>query len=377
MAEYYAADAAETHKLYSKKLWTEFRKRDSIYDGDVGLMGSDEASNGIVVVDDMQKSIGDQVTIPISFQLDGRGQIGDEVAEGKSMHIKTDTDAIKIDEQFNSVYTRGRMNAQRVAFDGLEEGKNKLADWWHRRRAVSIINHLSGNSRQTDLAYTGLMTVNEPDTEHIYRVGSGLGTSDDQTVGADSSATLDMDTVDELVTIAEQLTPAIRPIQIEGNPYYVLLVHPDVITDIRKSDTQWYAAMLQTLAGGAIDGNPLFRRAAGMWRNVIIISEPRIPRGTNSNGTDVVANSRRCVFMGAGSVCVAYGRQQKGEKEHFYWANESYDFGRKLAAGAGMIWGVKSPRFTVNGTARDYGKIVVTVRSTERLASVGDLDQEY
>lgn len=375
MAEFYNTGDPETNKLWSKKLWTEWRKADTVFDDRYGLAGSDEDTNAFVVVDEPSKSVGDEVTVTLSLQIAGRGVIGDDVLEGKEMPIDTATFKMKIDEQIQGVKTRGVMNGQRVNFDTFEEAKKRLKDWWKTRRAVSAINHLCGNVAQTDLAYTGLNAVAAPDTQHIYRVSFGLGASNDQTVGGTTTATLDVAHVDELVTIAETLTPAIKPFVIDGNPYYGMFLHPNVVSDIRNKNTQWYAAMLGALQGGRVNDNPLFTRAIGKWRNVLFFSEPHITRGVDSGTGLAVNNTRRNVLFGAGALAISMGRRERGSKEHFTWYSGTWDHGRKYYGSASMVWGVKSPRYTIAGTARDYGKIVVTSYSADRVTGLGDIGQ--
>lgn len=378
MAAYYDANSAETVKLWSKRLWSEHRVADSVFNPKLGLTGDDPDTNAFVLIDNMQKTEGDEVTIPIVLELDGattRGTIGDEILEGKEAEITTSTMKMKIDEARIGVRTRGRMNNQRVTFDTFEVSKKKLSNLWKQRRAVCAINHLCGNTTQTDLAYTGLNTVQAADSQHIYRVNQGLGASDDQTVKADTTAKFDVNVIDELVTIAEQVTVPIAPFMLGGNPYYGMFVHPNQIRDLRNKSSQHYAAMLAALQGGRIDGNPLFTRAIGMWRNVLLFSEPYLTQGIHSSTGAYQSDTRRAVFFGAGALAIAYGRHDSGSKEHFRWYSGSWDHGAKYYASASMIWGVKAPRYTIAGTARDYGKIVVTTYAKEAISGAGNKGQ--
>lgn len=376
MAEYYEASADETVKLWSKKLWSEFRKADAVWNDRLGLVGRDWETSAFVLIDEPQKSIGDRVSLPISFQThDDRGVIGQEVLEGKEDFIRTDVFKILLDEQRFGWQSRGRMNGQRVHFDTLEESKRKLRDKWKTRRAVCAINHLCGNTAVSDLAYTGLNAVAAPDDQHIYRVGQGLGASNDETVNADTTALFDVDVVDELVTIAEQLTPPIAPFMIDGNPYYGMFLHPDVVADLRKNNSEWYATMQNALRGGVTNDNPLFTRALGKWRDVLFFSEPHIIHGIHSSTGASQTSTRRNVFFGAGALCVTYGRHERGGKEHFKWYSGTWDHGACYYGSASLIWGCKGTRFTVDGTARDYGKIVVTSHSAERLSGSGNIGQ--
>ena len=375
MAEIYLSNSPETQKLWSKRLWSEYRIADAIWNEKNKLVGDDPDTNPFVAIDDTERSVGDEVTLTLSLQLSGRGVIGDDVLEGKEIPIETETFKFKIDEQVQGVKTRGRMNGQRVSFNTLEEGKRKLRDWWKTRRAVCAVNHLCGNTAQTDLAYTGLNTVAAPDTLHIYRQGSGLGASDDQTVGADNTRKFSIEQLDTFPTIAEQLPVPIKPFMLNGNPYYGYLIHPNCVEDMRITSGKWYDVMKSAITGGEISSNPIFTRALGKWRNILLFSEPHITRGVHSSTGLAVDSSRRNVFFGAGCLAIGYGRHDRGGKEHFRWYSGTWDHGRKYYASAGMIWGCKGTRFNDVGTARDYGKIVHTCYALDRVTGIGDIGQ--
>ena len=379
MARQYDAASNETVKLWSRKLWVEHRRSDALYSSALkGLTGENWRQNAFVEIDDAEKTEGDSIRTTLAFQLPSSpGTIGNEVLEGKEASPDTDTFTFLIDQIRQGVQTGGRMNGQRVTFDTLEVAKGLLKDWWKDRRAVCAVNHLCGNTRQTNLRSTGNNAPAAPDTNHFYHIGSGLGAGTDEGVGADPTLLMDVDVIDELVTIGEQLVPPIAPFVINDEPYYGLLIHGNVLADLRKTSSQWYDVMKAALQGGQVNNNPFFNRAAGKWRNTLIFVEPHIVRGTNSSTGAVVANTRRNVFFGAGALAMGYGRRQRGAEQQFYWHSGTWDHGDKYFASAAAIFGTKSPRFTVSGTARDYGKIVVTSYSAERVGTGEDLHQLY
>lgn len=375
MAIYYGVSDPETVKVWCRDVWREFRKSDALFRPENGFVGKNPRKYPIVVRDELEKTPGDRVRSVYLQQLTGRGEIGDATFEGKEESTVTSTHDLVIEEQIHGVKTRGVMSEQRVTFDTFEEAKNLLTPWWRDRRAVSVINHLCAYTAQTDLAYTALNTVAAIDNEHIYRVNSGLGAAADETVAADNTALFDLEIIDELVCIAEQMDPPIAPVEIDGNAFYIMLVHPNVATDLRKSSSEWYATMQNAIRGGALGDNPLFRRAMGIWRDTLIISEPHITRGVHSSTGLSVNSARRNVFMGAGAVQIAYGRRERGKPEHMTWYSSTWDHGRKFYASAGMCWGAKALSYAHNGTVRATGRIVVTSYSAERYGTGRDLHQ--
>jgi N4-gp56 family major capsid protein len=390
VAEYYDINDPSTNKLWSKQVWRVFRKADSIWDPKYEFVGPDPENNPIVEVDDFEKSTGDEITIPLLFQFGGDGVVGDQVLEGNEEALDSQTFKFKIDDQVQGWRSRGIMSQQRVRFNIVDESMRFLKDWWKSRRAVAACNHLASNTRQTNMAFTANNTVVAADNQHIFRLGTAgggvLGAGDDATVGSDLTAKFDITVIPKLITFAESLQVPIRPWIYKGNPYYGIWLHPFVIEDMFATNTALYDILTKALQGGGRDGNPLFTRALGMYRNTLLFSEPHLPQGTSNAGA-AVANTRRCVFFGAGSLALAYGRRERGNFEKMRWHSGVWDHGRKFFGSAGMVWGMKSPNFSVNGTTRLYGRIVVTCYTQDRLpytwgSSVNpqttyDLEQHY
>jgi N4-gp56 family major capsid protein len=388
MAEFYSITDPATNKLWAKQMWRVFRKADAIWDPKYEFVGKDPENNPIVEVDDFEKSTGDEVTISLGFQFGGDGVVGDQVLEGNEEALDTQPFKFKIDDQAHGWRSRGIMSQQRVKFDIVEESMKFLKDWWKTRRAVCAVNHLASNTRQTNMVFTANNTVVAADNQHIFRLGAagGLGVGDDATVGGDTTAKFDLNILAELITVAESLQVPIRPWIYKGNPYYGYFLHPFNVQDLLATGTQWYDLITKTLQGGKVDNNPIFTRAIGMYRNVLLFSEAHLPQGTSNAGV-AVANTRRNVFFGAGALALAYGRAERGNFEKMRWHSGTYDHGRKFYGSAGMVWGLKSPNFSVNGTTRLYGRIVVTTYTQDRLAytwgssvnpiTTFDLDQHY
>jgi len=372
---YYETDRPEVVKLFSKMLWSEWRKKDAMFDPKYGFAGNPKESEGFLfyLVDEPNKSAGDKVTVPYSFQIeDAPGVVGNEVLEGKEGEIETEPFSLVIDKQRHGVKTFGEMNYQRVHFDTVQEGKNKLADWWKRRRAAVVCNHLCGNTAAVDKYWTGHNSILAPDANHIFRPGS---LTTDEAVQADPTQTFDVDIVDEVTTIAELSTPPIRPFIYKGNEYYALFLHPNQVADLRESDTAWYNTMQNALRGGRDDDNPLFTRALGKWRNTIIFSEVHLCQGVHSSTGAQLPNTRRAVFCGAGSLALSYGRHYGYGDTNFRWFSSTWDHGDKYYCSASLIWGAKAIEVPVNGTPETIGKIVITTYSRERVAGLGNVGQ--
>lgn len=368
-SDFYDTTRDEVVKLWGKTTWWDYRLRSSMLNPDNGMVGDDPETHPFVAIDDFEKGPGDEITLTMHHLIGGRGAVGAEQLEGKETVTDTSTFKMKVDILRHAVKCNALMvNRQRVPFNEMRDASRALRDWHDERRTVRIINHLCGNSRQTDLAYTGSNTVSEPDSRHIYRCGYGLGSSNDQTVGGDSSAVFDVDIIPELVTIAETMTPPLKPWIYKGNPIYGMFLHPNVVQQLRKTSSKWYDEALAALQGGMFKDNPIFSRALGYKHGVLFFSEPYIPQGKNSSTSAAVSNTRRNVFFGAGAVLMGNGVVSKdGDKDGLVWANATWDYGMKYGAAGIMSVGTKAIRFAdQTNNARDLGRIVVTSYAPEQ-----------
>lgn len=368
-SDFYDSTRPETVKLWAKKTWYDWRHHDSMFDPKNGFVGDDPESYPIVMIDDFEGGPGDEITLSLLHLIGGRGAVGAEQLEGKETTQDSSTFKMKVDILRHAVKCLGAMiDPQRVPFKTMKESSRALRDWFNERRAVTVVNHLCGNSRQTDLAYTGLNTVNEPDTRHIYRCGYGLGASNDQTVGGNTAAIFDIDIVPELINIAETMTPPMKPWIWKGNPYWGLSLHPNVIQRLRQTNTKWYDEAQKALIGGQFQNNPIFTRALGIKHNVIIFPEPYIVQGKNSSTGAAVPNTRRNYLFGAGAVMMGFGILSKGgDADRLNWSSTVTDFGMKLYTAAAMCLGVKTIRFAdQTNNARDIGRIVITSYAAEQ-----------
>lgn len=374
--DWYDTGRPEVVKLFSKMLWGEWRKKDALFDERYGFAGNPRESldKMIYIVDEPNKQSGDKVTVPYDFEIaDEPGVVGNEVLEGKEGNIETETFAMQLNKQRHGVRVYGEMVNQRVHFDAAQQSKNRLANWWKRRRAAIAWNHLCANTvKATDQYFNGHNTVQSIDAGHVFR--PGVHTTD-QAVQGDTSATLDVDLVDELVGIVELLTPPVRPFIFQGNEYYALFMHNNQATDLRNVNTQWYTTMQNALQGGVANKNPLFTRALGKWRNVLFFSDPYITQGVHSSSGAQLANTRRAVLCGAGALALTYGRHYGYGDSKFRWFASTWDHGDKWYASASLIWGVSAISVPINGTQTSLGRMVLPTYSRERVAGLGNVGQ--
>lgn len=390
MAEWsYGVNDPAAIKLYSHRLFAQAIQSTAASKLSLIAPSRESPDNIVQIMDDTQKTEGDSIRYDLIAKLQGAGVIGDNVLAGQEEALKTFQDILVINQLRHAVLPYGAMSQQRVPFSMRDQAKMRLADWWSERIDYSLLNQLCGNTTGTfvqavpyETKYTGLNATILPDTDHVV-VANGK----DSEVGGDATYantgttvaplvlgdTFTIDLIDSLVAKAHTLTTPIKPIRMKGMEIFgVLFLHPLAVKSLRTnfSQGQWGDIQLAAMKGGQISGNPVFTGAIGMYGNVVIHEDVRVPYGDSAqeldtggtiryNSVSAVAgtatNVARGVFCGAQSACIAFGRAY-GADMKMRWFEELLDAGNQLRITAGMIMGIKKTRFQ----SMDYATITVS-----------------
>lgn len=339
-------------KLWSKKLAVEALKQTWASK----FMGNDSSAL-IQIKDETQKSAGDKITYGLRMQLTGAGVQGDGTLMGNEEALTTYSDAVLINQLRHAVRSAGRMSQQRVPFDVRQEALSGLRDWWADRFDASFFNQICGNTAQTNTSYTGNQATIAPDSNHRIDAAGG---SADESLTSGNVFTLAM--LDKCVERARTLTPAIRPVRVNGKEYYVAFLHPYQVTDLRTNTStgQWLDIQKAAMTGGEIDNNPIFDGSLGVYNGVILHSDARVTTGCNSSTpTTAVTSVRRAVFCGAQSAMLAFGRDSGPNR--YTWVEELFDYENELGVSAGTIFGLKKTVFN----SADFASIVMSTYAVQ------------
>ena len=334
-------------KLWSKRLAVEVLKTTWL----AKFMGPNSSSI-IQIKDETSKSAGDKITYGLRMQLSGAGVIGDGTLEGQEESLTVYSDAVIVNQLRHAVRSAGRMSQQRVPFTVRDEALSGLRDWWADRIDTSGFNQLCGYTPQTDTRFTGLQATIAPDANHHIYAGAGSPGGDDS---ISTTGTFTLSLIDSAVERARTLTPAIRPVTINGKNFYCMFLHPYQVTDMRENTStgQWLDIQKAAMTGGEIEDNPIFDGSLGVYNGTILHSDTRVTQGVNgSTSTTPVVNVRRAPFLGAQAAMMAYGRDNGPER--YTWVEELFDYENELGVSAGLIFGLKKAVF--NST--DYAAIV-------------------
>jgi N4-gp56 family major capsid protein len=340
-------------KLWSKKLSVEALKQTWIYK----FIGEDDNSI-LQIKDETSKGPGDKITFGLRMGLTGAGVKGDGTAEGNEEALVTYTDSVTLDQLRHQVRSGGKMSEQRIPFSVREQARMGLQDWWADRMDTCFFNQIAGNAAQTDGRYNGFTTPTAPDSDHVIYAGSAGAES---SMSASTSFKFSITLIDVCVEKAKTLTPSIRPVKLKGESYYVMFLHPYVVTDLRIQATgagTWYDIQKAAMTGGQVTGNPIFTGALGMYNNVILHSANRVPAIVSTN-TTVYRN----IFCGAQAAAIAFGRGSGPERMN--WVEELFDYQNQLGVSAGSIFGLKKTIFN----SKDFSTIVASCYAAARTSN--------
>lgn len=361
--------------IWDTSLMVGVAKRTPIINDDYGLIGDSE-NNLIQRKRDIFREGGTRATVTLVRELQDPPLYGNEEARNREEGLRLPTFPFEINQVRKPVAMRGRITPKRVSWNVWKTTQEQLARYWAPLMECGLLLHGAGittnvstaNEKFHNGAFLGNTFSNAPrtpDSAHIMRVHEHAS---DDLVALDKSATIDLDVVSALVAKAKSLPLPIRPATIHGRELYVLFVHHYQTAHLKKN-SRWLAMMRDTIKGGAIDGNPLWHGALGIYDGVLWIETPHIPPGVDGSGNRV-ANVRRAIFAGAQAFVIGLAKEHSSETD-FITDLESWDYNNNKGMAAALIAGFACPYFSVEeqATTEDYGKIVVPSYAKELYTS--------
>lgn len=320
----------------TKKVWEEKLYRDSVKESFFMERFSGTSSDNIVhVKSNLEAGKGDKITFGLRMKLSGAGVEEGQILEGNEEALSTYDFSLTLKQYRHAVRDDGEMDRKRAVWDMDEESRSALKDWMTEKIDQLCFDAAFLNPTLT--AYRSNASTGAFATNATYATAlADISAANSKCNAAFLSA---------LKTIAKNgqgrnFIP-LRPIKYKGKMYYVLLVHDDVVYDL-KQDPILQAAWENAMERG--EDNPLFRDAVVVWDGVIVHSHENVPKGTNGGG-GAVAYSKG-VLLGAQGLAWAWGRRPKVVEKDFDYEDEH-------AYAIGMLGRAGKPVFN----SKDYGSI--------------------
>jgi N4-gp56 family major capsid protein len=335
-----------TSNALTRKVWQEKLFRDSVKDSFFKpLMGSD-TSSCVHVKTDFEKQKGDSITFGLRMRLQGSGVTGSAELQGNEESLTTYDFSVPLERYRHAVRDDGALTRQRTAFDIPEESRSALKDWMTEKMDLLAFDAL------------GLLSSSSVNPSKIfYRNSSGVvsstGTPATARTGLDATnSKLNPDLINALKTWAKtggnRAYVPLRPLRVDGEDAYVLLVHPDCLYDL-ESDSTFLGAQRDAMERSKT--NPLFVGAKAYWRGVIIRAHENCAIATNGGGGSVAW--AKCAFLGAQALAWSWGERPDV-------VAETFDYQEQQGYAIRMTCGVKKTAFN----SLDFGSLGVYLART-------------
>lgn len=355
------------------------------------FMGS-SADNVIQIDKNLTKRPGDKVTMRLRIPLAMAGGFDDSDLEGNEEALTWQNFPVEIHEGGHAVRSAGKMTeqrskpTQRTKF--RREATEALGIWKAEQLENDLKWALSGLGNQNTYAGQGtsqIERVNEkaPSANRIFYGGQTVAgavnreTSDALIGDAGGTDYKNYLFGTKLISILKRMavtaTPKIRPVRIRGKSYYILLLHPYQVKNLRLETGDHGWQNIQSRAGVRGLSNPLFQRmfddAIGIFDDVILYEyeriETRVAGEVFDNGDTVDAGIvdgtsmlARALFLGAQAGLLAYGQMPRRYEKDF-------DYNRKPGTAVDFIYGASKSQFndpganqSTNTSQEDFACIV-------------------
>lgn len=314
---------------------------------------------------------GERVLMHLLADLRDDGIVGDNEREGNEEEMMTYTDDITIDLISHGVRQKGKLAEQKTVVSFREHARDVLSYWLANRIDQLMFQTLSGidyslntdGSTRTSGAFASLAfnsDVSAPTANRHVRVtadGSGVYT------GLLAGATASVDATDKLSYKAlvdlgvYAKTKYVKPIMQGGKEYYVLLMRPEGLAQLKK-DSDYMSAVITGLPRNE-KSNPFFS-GASVTVDGLIIHEHRLVYNTlgaasgSKWGAGSAIDGSRALLLGP----QALGMADLGSPE---WSEKLFNYDSSPGINVDKMFGLVKPKYYTNygSTIEDFGVIAV------------------
>ncbi len=325
-------------KIWSRSLWVEalgklfFTKFIGKEEPTADKTRQNALTDIVNMKTELEKQPGDAITFGLAYQLSAAGRAGADAMEGQEEAIAMYDQRVTIDRIRNAVLWDEVRQGQFSPYNIRSNAKSLLSDWLAAYIDKTTITALTTSPTSTRVLYGGDAT---------------------STATIDSSDTFSTSLIDAAVRKAKTSTPKIRPVMVDGKPWYVILAHPFQIASLR-SETAWKEAQQYANVRGI--ENPIFTGAAGYYAGAVIHEYERIPTYSDwGSGSDL--SGARAVLLGGQAGLWAFGKKS-------YWKERETDYD-SVGVQVGSILGIAKAKFN----NIDYGVIALDTYAAETYPS--------
>jgi len=342
-----AVTAFGTNDPQTVKIWSSLTMRESLKSTLFSKFLGTSKTSILQRLTDLEKSAGDQIKYDLLMQMGNAGVTGDDRMRGQEEALVYHQDTVNID-QLRNAHSFRRMSQQRTLHNLRADAKTNLADWFAGKMDSYMFRTLCGD---TSLVHG--QTATAPDSDHI--IYSGDATAEGNIGSNDQISLADLDYCKEK---AVTLTPPIRPTNIDGSDYYVVVLHPYSVVDLRldvanSAYTDW--PTIQMYANKRGESNPIFTGALGVYNGMIMFDNTRLYSPVSTVYRNLFLGAQSGVFA-VGSAYDSIESQRVGKDNLMSWYEEIDDFGNEKGISVGCIFGMNKSVFN----SKDYSTVVIS-----------------
>lgn len=356
----FAALAPKQKIVWSRDVWSA--ARDKMFTKRFLGKGDSAMIQRITELTKTEK--GEKVLMQLVADLVEDGVIGDNQREGNEESMQSYAQEIQIDLLSHQVKNKGKLAEQKTVIRFREQGRDKLAYWLANRIDQLVFLALSGvsfayrcdgaprgNSPFPSLSFAA--DVSAPSAmRHLNWNGTSLEDGDTTKIANTYLASYKM--IVDLIAYAKD--HYVKPLNEGGKEYYVLLVKPGTLAQLKK-DPDYQRAVVTGAQRGM--NNPWFTGAT-VTIDGAVIHEHRLvfnTKGAASGskwGADGTVDGTRTLLCGA----QALGMADLGPPE---WDEEYFDYKTKQGISIDKMFGLLKPKFysIYDKSVEDFGTVAV------------------
>lgn len=357
----FAALTPKQKLFWSRDVWQAARNQMFIK----RFLGTSENSMIQRITELTKTEKGDQCLIQLVADLVEDGVIGDNEREGNEEAMQAFSQIITLDLITHSVRNKGKLAEQRSVIKFRETGRDRLAYWLANRIDQLAFLSLSGISYafqnngapRVGSSFPGLSfaaDVTAPSAKRsLMWDGTSLAVSN--TGSITTGYVLSYKMIVDLIAYAKE--HYVKPLMDGGKEYYVLLLAPGSLAQLKK-DQDYQRAVVGVATKAGAD-SPWFTGAT-VTVDGAVLHEHRLvytTKGADSGskwGAGGLVNGTRSVLCGAQALAMA----DIGPAE---WDEKTFQYGSQQGINIDKMFGLLKPKFysIYDKSVEDFGTVTV------------------
>jgi len=353
----FAGLTSQQKLVWSRDVWSAARDQMFIK----RFMGKTQNAMIQVIKELTKTEKGDQALIQLVADLVDDGVVGDNEREGNEEAIQSYSQIIQLDLMTHSVRNKGKLSDQRTVINFREQGKDKLAHWLGNR--VDQLTFLTMSGISYEFKNNGARRENSPFPMLSFAAdvsaptakrslmwdGNSLALSDTSKITKDFLPSYKM--IVDLVAYAKE--HYVRPLKSGGKEYFVLLVAPGTLANLKK-DPDYQRAVVAVATKAGTD-SPWFTGAtvtvdgAVIHEHNLVFTTKGAPVGSKWGAAGAV-NGTRTLLCGAQAMAMV----DLGAPD---WVEKLFQYDSSCGINVDKMVGLLKPKFhsIYDDSVEDFG----------------------